>query len=71
MDFGLSDEQRLLVDTARRFVQDELIPLEAEVEAQGRLDPGTARRVFERSKALGLYAANIPREHGGGGLCAR
>jgi acyl-CoA dehydrogenase len=70
MDFGLSDEQRLLVATARRFVQDELIPLEAEVEAQGRLDPATARRVFERSKALGLYAANIPREHGGGGLCA-
>jgi acyl-CoA dehydrogenase len=70
MDFALSDEQRLLVDTARRFVQVELIPLEEEVEAQGRLDPATARRVFERSKALGLYAANIPREYGGGGLCA-
>jgi acyl-CoA dehydrogenase len=70
MDFTLSDEQRLLVDTARRFVQDELIPLEEEVETAGRLDAATARRVFESSKALGLYAANIPREHGGGGLCA-
>ncbi|MGH6920351.1 MAG: acyl-CoA dehydrogenase family protein, partial [Geminicoccaceae bacterium] len=70
MDFALSDEQRLLVDTARRFVQDELIPLEEEVETQGRLDAATARSIFERSKALGLYAVNIPREYGGGGLCA-
>jgi acyl-CoA dehydrogenase len=68
MDFGLSDEQRLLVETARRFVATELIPLEQGVEDQGALDPATARQIFEKSKALGLYAANIPVDLGGGGL---
>jgi acyl-CoA dehydrogenase len=70
MDFALSDEQRLLVETARRFVATELIPLEVEVEEKRSLDPDTARAVFEKSKALGLYAANIPLEYGGGGLSA-
>ncbi|MGH6913068.1 MAG: acyl-CoA dehydrogenase family protein, partial [Geminicoccales bacterium] len=70
MDFALRDEQRLLIGTARRFVQDELIPLEEAVETEGRLDSETARKIFERSKALGLYAANIPEQYGGGGLCA-
>ena len=69
MNFALSEEQRLLIATARRYVQDELIPLEEEVEIQGRLDPATARGIFEKSRALGLYAVNIPREYGGGGLC--
>lgn len=70
MDLSLSDEQRLLVETARRFVSEELIPLEERVEADGALDPATARAIFEKSKALGLYASNIPEEYGGGGLSA-
>ena len=70
MDFSLSDGQRLLVKTARDFVQKELLPLEEEVEKQGRLDPATARAIFEKSRALGLYAANIPEQYGGGGLSA-
>lgn len=68
MDFGLSDEQRLLVQTVRNFVERELHPLEEDVETTGRLDPDTARSVFEKSRALGLYAMNIPEAFGGGGL---
>jgi acyl-CoA dehydrogenase len=70
MDFALSDEQRLLVETARRFVRTELMPLEAELERTRQLDPEKARDIFEKSKALGLYAVNIPTEYGGGGLSA-
>jgi acyl-CoA dehydrogenase len=70
MEFGLSDEQRLLVETVRRFVETELVPLEDEIEASGRLAPEKAAAVFEKSKALGFYAMNIPEEYGGGGLCA-
>lgn len=29
MDFGLSEEQKLVVDTVRQFVETELYPLEA------------------------------------------
>ena len=70
MDFALSEEQRLLVETARRFVRTELMPLERELEEARQLDPAKARDIFEKSKALGLYAVNIPVEYGGGGLSA-
>ena len=70
MDLILSDEQRMLVETARRFVATELLTLEEEVEAKGALDPAIARSIFEKSRALGLYAMNIPTEYGGGGLSA-
>ena len=70
MDLALSGEQRLLVATARRFVESELIPLEDQVEARGRLEPDRARAIFEKSKGLGLYATNIPEADGGGGLSA-
>ena len=68
MDFGLSDEQRLLVETVRRFVTTELMPLEQDVESSGALDRDKARAIFKKSKELGLYALNIPTEYGGGGL---
>jgi len=70
MDFALSEEQRLLVETARRFVRTELMPLEKDLERTRALAPETARAIFEKSKALGLYAVNIPAELGGGGLSA-
>jgi acyl-CoA dehydrogenase len=70
MDFGLSDEQRLLIGMVRRFVETELIPLEDEVEAKGELAPEKAREIFAKSKALGFYAMNIPERYGGGGLSA-
>jgi acyl-CoA dehydrogenase len=70
MDFALSEEQRLLIETARRFVRTELMPLEKELERTRALSPETARAIFEKSKALGLYAVNIPAEYGGGGLSA-
>ena len=68
MDFGLIEEQRLLVSTIRAFVRDELKPLEEQVERDGRLDDTIADDIRRRSQALGLYAVNIPAEFGGGGL---
>jgi acyl-CoA dehydrogenase len=70
MQFGLSDEQQMIVAMVRRFVETELIPLEDAIEETGRLDPATARAIFEKSKALGFYAMNIPTQYGGGGLSA-
>jgi len=70
MDFALSDEQCLLIATVRRFIVGHLQPLEDEVERTGHLAPDKARDIFERSRALGLYATNIPAEFGGGGLSA-
>jgi acyl-CoA dehydrogenase len=70
MDFEITHEQRMLVDTVRGFIKDELAPLEQRVEDKGCLDDETAHAIFEKSKALGLYGMNIPEEFGGGGLSA-
>lgn len=68
MDFGPSSEQRMLVDTVRQFIARELRPLEDGVENSGVLADEDAKTIFEKSRALGLYAMNIPVEFGGGGL---
>ncbi|MEX0502798.1 acyl-CoA dehydrogenase family protein [Alphaproteobacteria bacterium LSUCC0719] len=68
MDFSPSEEQRLLVATIRSFVDDELRPLEAQIEQTGYLADDLAAEIRAKSQALGLYAVNIPTEYGGGGL---
>ncbi|HVQ74400.1 MAG TPA: acyl-CoA dehydrogenase family protein [Candidatus Binatia bacterium] len=67
--FRLPDELLLLREQVRRFVRDEIIPLEQ------RLDPDAPdipeedfRRLSARTKAAGLWALGAPEEHGGGGL---
>ncbi|MEN9671369.1 MAG: hypothetical protein RL018_1646 [Pseudomonadota bacterium] len=70
MDFGLSNEQKMMVETVRRFVAQELQPLEDEVENTGVLSLDKAQAIFKKSQALGLYALNISEDLGGGGLSA-
>lgn len=70
MDLNLSSEQTMLVDAVRKFVENELLPLEEQIEERGELDAGVARTLFEKSRANGMYAMNIPEEFGGGGLSA-
>ena len=43
MDFGLSEEQQMVVDTVRSFVERELYPLEAEVERTGEVPDEVGR----------------------------
>jgi acyl-CoA dehydrogenase len=68
MDFALSHEQQLVVETVRAFVETEMLPLEAEVERTGTVPREVGREIQDKVKALGFYAPNIPEEFGGGGL---
>ena len=68
MDFALTEEQTLLVETARRFVDEELLPHEAAVEEADAVPPELVAQIRERSLEVGLYSANMPEEVGGGGL---
>ncbi len=68
MDFNLSDEQRLIVKTTRAFVEAELFPHEAEVEATGVLRPALRDELKAKAMEAGLYAANMPADVGGAGL---
>ena len=68
MDFGLSEEQVMIVDATRAFVEAELYPHEAMVERTGHLPVELIREIQKKAMAAGLYAANMPVEVGGAGL---
>ena len=68
MDFTLSDEQQMIVDTVRSFTERELFPHEALVDKLGKVPPELVEQIKKRSIDAGLYAANMPSELGGGGL---
>ncbi|MGH3259250.1 MAG: acyl-CoA dehydrogenase family protein [Streptosporangiaceae bacterium] len=70
MDFTLTEEQRLIVDTVRAFVEKELYPHEDEVERLDEVPEELASQIRAKAIAAGLYAANMPAELGGGGLDA-
>ncbi len=68
MDFALTEEQRMIVETTRAFVENELYPHEAEVERTGHLRPDLREALKAKAIEAGLYAANMPEEVGGAGL---
>mgnify|MGYP001002317968 FL=1 len=68
MDFGLTEEQQMIVDTTRSFVENELYPYEAEVERTGHLRMDLIKEIQKKAIEAGLYAANMPEEVGGAGL---
>ena len=68
MDFQTSDEQRMLVDSLRAFVESELRPHEEEVERNGGVPDELGERIKEKAIEMGFFAANLPEDVGGGGL---
>ncbi len=68
MEFGLSQEQQMVVDTVRDFVEKELYPHENKVEELGYVPVEITKEIRDKVLSLGFYAANIPEEFGGGGL---
>lgn len=68
MDFGLTEEQTMIVATTRAFVETELYPHEEMVERTGVLPVELIREIQGKAMAAGLYAANMPVEVGGAGL---
>jgi acyl-CoA dehydrogenase len=68
MNFALTEEQRMIVETTRAFVENELYPHEGEVERTGELRPELREALKRKAIDAGLYAANMPAEAGGAGL---
>ena len=68
MQFALSDEQQLIVDTVRTFVENEIYPHEAELERTGSVPRALAMEIAGKCEEIGFFAANMPVELGGGGL---
>jgi len=70
MDFELPDELKLVRDTARRFVDQELIPLEKTLADPMHIPPDVQAHLEAKVKEIGFWAAAVPAELGGGGLGA-
>jgi acyl-CoA dehydrogenase len=68
MHFGLTEEQSMIADATRAFVEKELYPHETLVERAGHLPMEIIKDVQAKAMAAGLYAANMPAELGGAGL---
>jgi len=73
MDFRLTDEQRMVQETVRNFVEKELIPLEPQVlknEREGKpgLSQEQLRDLHQKGKDIGFWGINSPEEYGGADL---
>lgn len=68
MNFGLTEEQSMIVDTVREFVEREIYPYEDAVEASGEVPAEVAEAIKAKTIELGFYACNFPEEVGGAGL---
>ena len=64
MDFDLTEEQRLVRDTARDFATREIAPKAAELDKKGRWPNEIVGKMAE----LGFLGMAIPEEYGGAGL---
>ena len=68
MNFGLTEEQEMIVETARSFVENEIYPHEEVVERTGEVPKDIADNIKRKTMDLGFYACNFPKEVGGAGL---
>src|SRR5467141_489072 len=64
MDFSLTDEQQRLVDTARKFTREKIIPVAQKLDEHGTFP----KEICEQAWEIGLMNAELPQEVGGLGL---
>ena len=64
MDFNLPEELQMFKDNLRRFVDNELIPVERETNDGAAFFPGVQEKLEEKAKALGLWLFDVPEEYG-------
>lgn len=68
-DDELPLELRMLQETVRRFVADEVVPAESTLQlGQARLEPELQARLQARARELGLWALATPERFGGAGM---
>src|SRR3546814_3224908 len=66
MDFAMTDGQRLIVEQVRRFVREEVAPLEDKLDPdESRLGPDDYARLVAKVKDMGLHGLGVPPEYGG------
>ncbi len=64
MDFQFSEEQKMLRNTVRSFVDQEIMPHIAKWDREGYFDPSIIKKLAD----LGLMGVCIPEKYGGSGM---
>jgi len=66
MQLQMTQEQSMIVALVRRFVREEIIPLEVSLDPDAdRLEETDEARLKEKTREMGLYGMGIPPEYGG------
>ena len=68
MNFSLPEELRILQASVRRFVDQEMIPVERETCEGNVLKPEWRAKFQQRAKDLGIWMIDLPEEYGGQGM---
>ena len=68
MQYGISPEQEMIVNTVRSFVEKEIYPHEELVERSGEVPTEIAQEIKQKTLDLGFYACNFPESVGCAGL---
>ena len=68
MQYGLNEEQEMIVSTVRSFVENEIYPHEDLVERTGEVPKEIAQEIKRKTLDLGFYACNFPESLGCAGL---
>jgi alkylation response protein AidB-like acyl-CoA dehydrogenase len=73
MDFGLSDEEKMILQTVREFTDKEVRPLlpevqKAEIRGERFPDRATVKSLQQKARTAGLWGLQTPEEYGGANL---
>ena len=66
MNLELTEEQDMIIGMVRKFVREEILPLELDLDPDAdELERDDRERLVEKTKSMGLYGLDIPPEYGG------
>jgi acyl-CoA dehydrogenase len=68
LDFSLPEELRLFRNQLRRFVDEDMIPVERETCDGEELKPQWREKFEKRAKEIGIWFMDVPEEYGGLGM---
>ena len=68
MNFDFSDEQKMLQDTVRRYINEKIMPIADEYDRKGPMSKPNAHRFLKDLKEFGYVGTLVSEEDGGPGL---
>jgi acyl-CoA dehydrogenase len=68
MNYQITEEQRMILDSLKAFLEQEIFPHEAEADRTGVVPVELGEHIKQKAIEMGFFAMNLPESVGGGGL---